>query len=889
MELQIDDGTKTKSEQLTFYYPSEPKKIKVLKDPYLLIINNQLYWQIPLLLVCELDLPIINQKTAISFTVNNKFISNHNHEFKAPLTFQDGFFLLNIPAYQQKDQDTTLVLQEGNFSKNILLPAITKENRIIYTGAGSISLFLSPRLHIAWQGAGFFHFSGDYELITRFDSHKNKEAISTLPGQRKDLYLTGDTSETIDLTNSDHPLFFLIQKHDNYLQFGNFEPDIQQTLFNSYNEPALGLDFQLGVFQGFIVANNQNQIIEKIQPQGTADFYQLSHFPIIKSSEKIWLIKKELTDTKDYKIVESILLQRGINYILDYNSGRLRFLTPLNIIDNDFNLQSIRITYDLIQDDTLSLNYGLRATLIDENNLKLNTSYTAGNNIINDKSAILSLDGLLLFDNKTSFDFELARDFAAESWAFKGELTLNPRPDLELKLSSINIGNDFWTPGALNPLPKGHELQLLANYQLTDLWNITFRTNQMISRDLTKTITDQITIKGPLDNYVQAKFSLIKKGNVPILLTKGDEIKLLYDLTFTPHEKMYLSLKQEIPVLAESLNVDTSIQLSYQWNKILTTSLYYQDLGTTSNRWRLSLEAYPYQGVKLYGDYMPKINESGQTSSVFGLQHSSFLTPQLRLSLGLEGKLIHQEQLVQSNFSGSGSLRYSIVEDPYHLYSTFLYEILYDNQRWQSKNQLSLQKDSGSQSTTFSLNYAWFNYEAYSQEKKDLMKEFSVAFTKRSSNQSPFTIAGSYHHQAFINPTDPFTTEYLTKNDLIFIDVGYQLGPTAFLYLQGGLKNKGEFYSFTDETKTHSNYAIYFTQGGFSYNITDQWALDFNLKGITDSFQNTSLGFGAELIYYFNYDWGLAAGYNSIGLTEIDFINENNWMQGPYLRLRFKF
>jgi hypothetical protein len=238
---------------------------------------------------------------------------------------------------------------------------------------------------------------GDMLLTAAFDSDKETNARLLRDIDPNRFYpVYGDSSINGFDAKSRERLYIRLDSGKSYALYGDFSTGdgfsqltgggavagVKSRNLGAYNRSATGLR---GHFEkpnyfvnGFLVDDNQKQLIEEYRGNGTSGPYSVANNSAIENSEKVELITRDKNALSVVKTVQ--ILQRSVDYAFEPFSGRILFKSPIPSIDVNGDPVSIRITYEVEQGGKKFLTYGL------DGQVKIGESFEVGGSYVEDKN-----------------------------------------------------------------------------------------------------------------------------------------------------------------------------------------------------------------------------------------------------------------------------------------------------------------------------------------------------------------------------------------------------------------------------------------------------------------------------------------------------------------------
>ncbi|HPH08918.1 MAG: hypothetical protein V9G21_12935 [Methylotenera sp.] len=230
--------------------------------------------------------------------------------------------------------------------------------------------FQNGKANAAMRTAFFIKgkIKGDALLTAAFDSDKETRARLLRDIRPDEFYpVYGDSSiHGFDARSSDR-LYVRIDKNKHYALYGDFSTgsgfsqqtaggnvaSLQLRNLGQYNRTATGFrgHFEQGNVLGnaFLVRDNLKQAIEEYPGNGTSGPFAVKNNSALENSEKVEIV---IRDKDQLNVVKEVIaLSRFEDYVFEPFSGRILLKTPLMALTPNGDRQSLRITYEVEQED----------------------------------------------------------------------------------------------------------------------------------------------------------------------------------------------------------------------------------------------------------------------------------------------------------------------------------------------------------------------------------------------------------------------------------------------------------------------------------------------------------------------------------------------------------
>lgn len=210
---------------------------------------------------------------------------------------------------------------------------------------------------------------GDWLLTLAVDTDKRRGArdgdfASEIdPNAYYTLY--GDRSYQGQDAVSRYPVFVKLEKEQAQFLFGDYATGLDETVLGRYQRRLTGVrviyEGDRFSFTGFAAETNQGFARDEIAADGTSGPYRLSRAPLIRQSEVITVETRERF--RPDQVIETRSLIRYLDYDVDYDTGELVFLAPVDAVDASLNPRVIVVTYETPADAERNVTAGGRAAV----------------------------------------------------------------------------------------------------------------------------------------------------------------------------------------------------------------------------------------------------------------------------------------------------------------------------------------------------------------------------------------------------------------------------------------------------------------------------------------------------------------------------------------------
>jgi hypothetical protein len=270
-----------------------------------------------------------------------------------------------------------------------------------------------------------------------------------------------------DITYNYEPrleFFFKIKKDLNYVSIGDHKDGMfNDTLFTRFEPEFRGgtvhleeKNYGAELFGGAV---RGGQAEDEIAGDGTSGPYYVTYFPLMIGSESVFIRVRDKNNPS--RVLKNDKQQKGIDYTIDYDTGKIKFTYPVEATDFSGNPIYIVVTYQYDDPEGGFNRYvmGGRFWFLPQEYVRMGFTYLAngpvGDTVGGSWDSRLQIYGTdLLVDNKDNFF--LNAEFAAgdtpatggvESFAYRGNFNWKPAANLRLWGGYYRVDRDFPTFG----------------------------------------------------------------------------------------------------------------------------------------------------------------------------------------------------------------------------------------------------------------------------------------------------------------------------------------------------------------------------------------------------------------------------------------------------------
>lgn len=225
---------------------------------------------------------------------------------------------------------------------------------------------------------------GGYFVTLSYDSEKIDEDLLRDMNPNEYYPIMGDNSVRGYEAQSRSKLYARIELDKNSLTWGDFTTDATNS-YKDLSRVQRTLTGVEGVYDngtlkllGFAAQEDNIRKVVELEGNGTAMLYQIPGGDIVRNSEVVELLTMDREASG--LVISAQPLQRFTDYVIDYVTGDIRFVSAIPSFDENLNPLKVRISYDQESGGDEELVAGARATLSLGDQVVVGGSYTTDEN-----------------------------------------------------------------------------------------------------------------------------------------------------------------------------------------------------------------------------------------------------------------------------------------------------------------------------------------------------------------------------------------------------------------------------------------------------------------------------------------------------------------------------
>ncbi len=799
--------------------------------------------------------PLVKSNGKGRYEVDSKGIAY----IKLKPTYHSGKVVLNINGLKvktklkAKDREWIIIgFGEATFGYETISKHLKKGNSGFYK-SGQLALFARGTIKGKWL------------LTIAYNNKKAKRELFDRVDPNRYYTVYEDNSKSGNSAMSAKKFYIKLEKDDFYALFGDFKTGFNDTKLSIYNHAYSGFKseyrYKNFLIKSFIAKSDKTNIREEIAPNGTKGYYYLKYKDIVVGSEEIAIETRD--KDRDTIVIEKKELKPNVDYVIDYDLGRVYFSNPIYKHDLKGNPQYIVIKYQ-----TKGANryiYGARGVW-ENNKTKIGATYIKEQ----DSFKLIGADLNIKINDKIKATFEIAKttkeDFNKTSSVAKLAQIEYRDKNISAKAYYKSVKSSF----ASSDIAKNSDYGVEIDKRLSKNYSISFMAHhQKVGKNSNSEAKTQLRYS---DKNISASFGYKYSKS------SGDKAKHQLDIELSKKINKRLSINFEHTQTFNFKDMTTSIGASYNRDKNSSYSLYLQRV---KSRDKISYE------IRTQAIYKPWRDATFKTSRVYRTSKDSTY---LYDSYSLEQAF---------NFNKNTKATFGIEYDRSKNIKDRDYIALNGSVKYRDKNitsYLDIGYKVGSGDKSLNIDSG-----IYIQKSKELGLSFGIDYHKSWHNDEIIReINGKLSFVYRPLHGNLIILDRFDLKDKLEIDSASKLRETKFInnmhinYLASTKSRYGLQFGLKYAVDTFDNdeYKSLTAMLGLNgeWDIKDD--LTFGIRGaILYGFNSNSMqdSLGIYAVKTLNKNMQIIAGYNFKGFRDEDFSNLNYHRQGLYLKFRIKF
>lgn len=756
---------------------------------------------------------------------------------------------------------------------------------------------------------------GDMLLTIAYDSDKRSGDQQLFRDLDPDAFypVYGDSSVRGYDAQSTGKLYVRVDKGLSYFLLGDYNTrstdEVRQ--LGNYNRSLNGvrLHHETSRFKGDLWASDDSttQVIREIPANGTSGPFNFQAGSGILGSEVVEVLVRDRNQTS--VILATRRLTRNTDYEFEPFTGRLLLRRPLPSVDENFNPQSLRITYE-----TESATgerfwvYGGDARVKLHDRVEIGGSFARDENPL-EPYELQSVDGTVRIASGTWVMAEAARsDSFLNGEGLAGRVEL--RHQSALTEARIHYGiteASFDNPGStLNSgrIEGGAKVtrvladrtRLIGEAIHTEDQNSSGN-RQGVRVDVAHTLQNQVTLTAGARVSEETVTPANPSG--PLATTSDISVRSLRVRVDTPvphypRAAVFAEYEQDVVKTDQRMVAGGGAWQANDKTRLYARHEFISSLGGSfelnqtqqNNRTIVGVETEYLRDAHFFNEYrVANAIDGGQSEASTGLRNGWQVADGLRLNTTFErvtpidgtgttgrestAATLGADYTAQKDWKATGRVegRWSDTSDTY-LNTLGYARKLNDEWTFLGRTILNVQLNATAEDLVQGRVLGGFAWRQHGKDEWNALFRYEYKYEDGSLDLAPsgFGLLRQVHQAAV-------TTNYQPDRDWIFSATW-----------AGKFVNESWGNGDPD-----GNYTAQLVAGRILYDITERWDAGLNL-GVTfsDSIENVQYAVGPEIGYRFKRNVRVGLGYNIVGFSDRDF-DTSATAQGLFLSLRIKF
>ena len=751
---------------------------------------------------------------------------------------------------------------------------------------------------------------GDYLLTLAYDSDKATKERLFRDIQPDEFYpVYGDDSvKGFDAQSTGHA-YVRVDKGGSYVLYGDFSTQNQSALssgparqLSQYNRSLNGLRTHVETEQGsvnaFAARTSFRSVTEEFPALGVSGYYTLARTDILPGSEKVEIITRDRNQPAI--IIKAVALARFSDYVIEPLNGRLLFKGPIATLDQGFNQNFIRVTYEFDQGGPEFWVYGVDAQVKLGENVEVGATYVRDENPL-ENFTLKGANVIVKIGGKTTVSAEVAQTDNAVSGAGTGaRVEIKHEGDQwQAQVFAGKTTSGFDNPGAL--LSKGRsEAGAKVKLKIDDSTNlkveairsedgVTQGTREgglvVIERSLGQNLNAEVGLRYFKETATPADNSTL--GATPIEGTalrfrlSGQVTEIPTLTVFAEYEQDVSNNDKKMAAIGGDYLLSDRTKLYLRHELISSLGNHYALNGVQQrNATVLGIDAGYFDEGRVFSEYRLRDALTGrEAEAAVGVRNQWSLAEGIRLHAGLE-QIRTLNGVDHNSVAVTGGVDYTANPD------------------WKGSARLEYRTDPsshqwlGTLGLAFKMSADWtfLGRNAFQIQDSKIGAGGSKTFERlqlgmayRDTATNQWDALGRYelkHESDDIAALAVKRTAHIVSTHL-----SYQ--PRADLSYSGRYAGK---YVQEDSGGISSRYSAHLFSGRVDHDIGKEWTAGLNMGLLfSGDLRSRQWALGAELGRVVAKNLWLSVGYNHFGFSDDDLAGEAYTNKGVYLRLRYKF
>ena len=767
--------------------------------------------------------------------------------------------------------------------------------------------------HEVGARAAFFikgKIRGDYLLTLAYDSDKAIKERLFRDIQPDEFYpVYGDDSVKGFDAQSTGQAYVRVDKGSSYVLYGDFSTQNQNAVssgpprqLSQYHRSLNGLrthvETEHGSVNAFAARTSLQSVTEEFPALGVSGYYTLARTDILPGSEKVEIITRDRNQPA--VIFKVVAMTRFSDYVIEPLNGRLLFKDPVATLDQGFNQNFIRVTYEFEQGGPEFWVYGVDAQVKLGAGIEVGATYVRDENPI-ENFTLKGANATVKVGEKTTINAEVAQtDHAVSGSGAGARVEIKHEGDQwQTQVFAGKTTSGFDNPGAL--LSKGRsEAGVKAKLRIDELTNLKIEAIRsadgatqgvregglaVIERSLGQNLNAEAGLRyfketaSPADNSTLGATPI--EGTAVRLRLSGQVAKIPTLSVFAEYEQDVSNSDKKMAALGGDYLLSERTKLYLRHELISSLGNHYALNGVQQrNATVLGIDAGYSDEGRVFSEYRLRDALTGrEAEAAVGVRNQWSLTEGMRLHAGLEQ--IHTLNGADHNsMAVTGGVDYTI------------------SPGWKGRTRLEYRTDPssnqwlGTLGLAFKMSGDWtfLGRNAFQIQDSKIgaggrktLERLQLGMAYRDSATNRWDALGRYELK---HESDDIAALAVNRTvHIVSTHLSHQ--PQADLSYSGRYAGK-----FVQEGSggISSHYSAHLFSGRVDRDIDKDWTVGFNMGLLFSSdLRSRQWALGAEIGRVLAKNLWLSVGYNHFGFRDDDLAGESHTSKGVFLRLRYKF
>ena len=749
---------------------------------------------------------------------------------------------------------------------------------------------------------------GDYLLTLAYDSEKAQKDRLFRDIQPDEFYpVYGDDSVKGYDAQSTGKLYVRVDKGSSYALYGDFSTQVLSrsgqtaTQLSQYNRSLNGgrTHYENEKVSGnaFASRGTSRRFTDEFPAKGVSGFYLLSNKDIVPNSEKIEIITRDRNQPAI--IIKTEQLTRFTDYEIETLTSRILFRAPIPSLDANFNLNSIRVDYEIDQGGASFWVYGVDGQVKVTDKIEVGGTYVRDENP-QDKFTLKGANVGVKLGEKTVFTAEVAQTDTLTSGKGNGARIELKHESVDWQASAFASKTDtnFDNPNAL--LNKGRgEAGAKASYKFTDTTRLkaeAIRSEDGVSNgsrdgalvtiehNFTPTLVGEAGLRYNKESAAAADNSTLGAAN------PGEQaiarIRLSGQVPYVPKATVFGEYEQALQDSDKKVAALGGEYRLFDQTKLYAKHEFISSLGNqyTLNNFQqrnatvFGIDSEYMKESHLFSEYRLRDAITGrEAEAAIGLRNGWDLAEGIKLHTGFE-RISSVNGNTQESTAVTGAIEYTAHKD---WKGTARLEYRTDGTSNNILNTLGVAYKLNNEWTLLARNAIALQSNKAGGDRNEDRMQIGVAFRDFETNR--WDGLGRYEFRYLKDSTGLLASQ--RNAHIVSTHVSYQ--PKADLSFTGRYAGK---YVLEDTNGISSHSTVQLLGARADYDFKKDWTVGINTGVMfSDSFKSRQTALGLELGYLAMQNLWVSVGYNVFGFTDNELAGEDYTNEGLFLRMRYKF